>query len=283
MPFLLFCRYYRANSVRYATQPCEGICALNHYCAITRVDYREFRVCLESATGALSSSSPASGSTIFRFTLLLSVFTAFSKSQQRKLLLDWLQCLFHANMMAGRSLIKILGHSVVFLVHSVARMCLPLMNRPMYFNDLIDRRRPSRRRRHGGWNRMLVLCVSSVLIKLINCFETVRNYWMELSCCGDGGCCGGGGGLRGTKNAKQHRHSVMLQTQRFGRMLCTLIVSVLCYKPRSSSPLGTTSTTTKTTTTEPTINVCQSKLIIVGRRSHISHKSTGSTSVSAAW
>lgn len=267
--------------MRYATQPCEGICALNHYCAITRVDYREFRVCLESATGALSSSSPPTGSTMFRFTLLLSVFTAFSKSQQRKLLLDWLQCLFQANMMAGRSLMKILGHSVVFLVHSVARMCLPLMNRPMYFNDLIDRRRPSRRR-HGGWNRMLALCVSSVLIKLINCFETVRNYWMELSCCGDGGGYNGGDGFQGIKNAKQQRHSVMLQMQRFGRMLCTLIVSVLVYIPRSSSPLRTTSTKTRTTT-KSTINVCQSKLIIVGSRSHISHKSTGSTSVSAAW
>lgn len=183
--------------------------------------------------------------------------------------------------MAGRCLIKILGHSVVFLVHNVARMCMPLMNRPMCFSDLIDRRRPSRRRRNSGWNRMLALCVSSVLIKLINCIETLRNLWMELSCCGDGGGCGGGG-FQGIKDAKQHCHSVMLQTHRFGRMLCTLIVSVLCYKPRSSSPLGTTSTTTKTTTIS-TINVCQSKLIIVGSRSHISHKSTGSTSVSAAW
>lgn len=267
MIFHFFGRYYRANSVRYATQPCEGICALNHYCAITRVDYREFRACLESATGALSSSAPSSGPTIFRFTLLLSVLAAFSQSPQRKLLLDWLQCLYQANVMVAASLLKIIGHSVVFLVHSVSRMCTPLMNRPMCFNnDLIDRRRPSRRR-HSGWSRMLALCVSSVLIKLINCYETVCNYWMELSwSCGDGD----GGGCQGIKNAKQHRQPV-----------------VLCYKPRSSSPpppLQTTSTTTKTTTTtNSTINVCQSKLIIVGSRSHhISHKSTGSTGVSAA-
>jgi len=50
-------RYYRANSVRFPTQPCEGVCSLNHYCAITRIDYREYRQCLETAASALSSTT----------------------------------------------------------------------------------------------------------------------------------------------------------------------------------------------------------------------------------
>lgn len=50
-------RYYRANSVKFPTQPCEGVCSLNHYCAITRIDYREFRQCLETAASALASTT----------------------------------------------------------------------------------------------------------------------------------------------------------------------------------------------------------------------------------
>ncbi|CRL00115.1 CLUMA_CG013396, isoform A [Clunio marinus] len=52
---ILFSKYYRANSVRFPTQPCEGVCSLNHYCAITRIDYREYRQCLETAASALAS------------------------------------------------------------------------------------------------------------------------------------------------------------------------------------------------------------------------------------
>ncbi|XP_049291058.1 acid sphingomyelinase-like phosphodiesterase 3a [Anopheles funestus] len=56
-----FMKYYRANSVRHATSTCEGVCLLNHYCAITRLDYREFRSCLETAAKAMASKngSPA--------------------------------------------------------------------------------------------------------------------------------------------------------------------------------------------------------------------------------
>lgn len=43
--------------MRYPTQACEGVCTLNHYCAITRIDYREFRQCLETAASALASST----------------------------------------------------------------------------------------------------------------------------------------------------------------------------------------------------------------------------------
>lgn len=52
-------RYYRANTVRYQNDNCEGVCMLNHYCAITRVDYKEFRQCLEKEQSALRSSAIA--------------------------------------------------------------------------------------------------------------------------------------------------------------------------------------------------------------------------------
>ncbi|XP_055623192.1 acid sphingomyelinase-like phosphodiesterase 3b [Toxorhynchites rutilus septentrionalis] len=52
-----FMKYYRANSVRHTTQPCEGACLLNHYCAITRLDYRDFRNCLETAMALASKNS----------------------------------------------------------------------------------------------------------------------------------------------------------------------------------------------------------------------------------
>ncbi|XP_036335865.1 uncharacterized protein LOC118746170 [Rhagoletis pomonella] len=54
-----FGKYSRANTVRYQTDPCEGVCMLNHYCAITRVDYKEFRQCLEKEQSALRSRAPA--------------------------------------------------------------------------------------------------------------------------------------------------------------------------------------------------------------------------------
>lgn len=33
------------------------MCALNHYCAITRVDYREYKECFKTAASALASTS----------------------------------------------------------------------------------------------------------------------------------------------------------------------------------------------------------------------------------
>ncbi|XP_035917227.1 LOW QUALITY PROTEIN: acid sphingomyelinase-like phosphodiesterase 3a [Anopheles stephensi] len=56
-----FMKYYRANSVRHATSTCEGVCLLNHYCAITRLDYREFRSCLETAAKAMASKNGSPG------------------------------------------------------------------------------------------------------------------------------------------------------------------------------------------------------------------------------
>lgn len=69
--FLSTGRYYRANSVRFPTQPCEGVCSLNHYCAITRIDYREYRQCLETAASALASSRSNTGDMNNKILLLL--------------------------------------------------------------------------------------------------------------------------------------------------------------------------------------------------------------------
>ncbi|XP_055846321.1 uncharacterized protein LOC129912198 isoform X2 [Episyrphus balteatus] len=76
-----FPKYYRANTVRYQTDPCEGICMLNHYCAITRVDYKEFRQCLEKEQSALRSHSPAMQSCSLLI-LLLSVALSCNAAMQ---------------------------------------------------------------------------------------------------------------------------------------------------------------------------------------------------------
>uniref|UniRef100_A0A1A9WG54 Sphingomyelin phosphodiesterase C-terminal domain-containing protein n=1 Tax=Glossina brevipalpis TaxID=37001 RepID=A0A1A9WG54_9MUSC len=52
-----FLKYYRANSVRYHNDRCDAVCMLNHYCAITRIDYKEFRQCLEKEQNALRSKA----------------------------------------------------------------------------------------------------------------------------------------------------------------------------------------------------------------------------------
>lgn len=88
-------RYYRANSVRYTTAPCDSVCALNHYCAITRVDYHDFRHCLESAASALASNSMrprASVPIVTHIALILAIYSII-KCRQRKLLLEWLNFL----------------------------------------------------------------------------------------------------------------------------------------------------------------------------------------------
>lgn len=77
------CRYYRANSVRFPTQPCEGVCSLNHYCAITRIDYREYRQCLETAASALASTTRSvKGDMNNKILLLLIAFIQLLLHQQ---------------------------------------------------------------------------------------------------------------------------------------------------------------------------------------------------------
>lgn len=85
-------RYYRANSVRYSTQPCEAACALNHYCAITRIDYNEFKQCLKSAASALASSSGKPSCFAFsstHLTLTLAIYSVLNY-QQKKIFIEWL-------------------------------------------------------------------------------------------------------------------------------------------------------------------------------------------------
>ncbi|KAL5291313.1 SMPDL3B family protein [Megaselia abdita] len=55
-----FSKYYRANSVRHETETlCNEICQLNHYCVITRVDYNEYRKCLQPERDPRNSSTTA--------------------------------------------------------------------------------------------------------------------------------------------------------------------------------------------------------------------------------
>lgn len=85
-------RYYRANSVRYPNGPCEGMCAHNHFCAITRVDYDEYRHCRESAASALATGGAnvrAPLPSLTHITLLLAVYTII-KRHPRQLLFGWL-------------------------------------------------------------------------------------------------------------------------------------------------------------------------------------------------
>ncbi|XP_058462845.1 acid sphingomyelinase-like phosphodiesterase 3b [Malaya genurostris] len=70
-----FMKYYRANSVRHSTQSCEGVCLLNHYCAITRLDYREFRSCLETAAKAMASKNGSAGTGAIGIVLLMALLS----------------------------------------------------------------------------------------------------------------------------------------------------------------------------------------------------------------
>lgn len=75
--------------MRYPTQACEGVCTLNHYCAITRIDYREFRQCLETAASALASSTkPLIVDRNFNRIFLLTLTMIQLLLYQRKLLFE---------------------------------------------------------------------------------------------------------------------------------------------------------------------------------------------------
>jgi hypothetical protein len=90
-------RYYRANSVRYPTQPCEGICSLNHYCAITRIDYREYRQCLDSAASALASNTRPGVDVMSTQLLLLLIALIHLYIHQRTLLMQLFLIAIHVN------------------------------------------------------------------------------------------------------------------------------------------------------------------------------------------
>lgn len=163
-------RYYRANSVRYPTPPCEGVCALNHYCAITRVDYREFRQCLETAASALASSSKSSSSSITHYlTLILTIFVTF-KCDQRKLLFDWLHFLFDANISIMK-LILMLPSLMCLIIRNIFSKII--FNRT-HFSLLIDHRKSN-----SIWCekwRWWLMCVRIALIKTTNLFKLIFNF-----------------------------------------------------------------------------------------------------------
>ncbi|GLV41068.1 uncharacterized protein CBL_04592 [Carabus blaptoides fortunei] len=77
----VFSRYYVANSVRVYGSPaaggCDISCAHTHYCAITRVDFREYRHCLETAASALASASSNAHPLFFNVLLIAQIIVIF--------------------------------------------------------------------------------------------------------------------------------------------------------------------------------------------------------------
>ncbi|XP_068085178.1 cyclic GMP-AMP phosphodiesterase SMPDL3A [Anabrus simplex] len=53
-----FDRYHRANSVRLPPV-CDANCVHRHYCAITRLDFNDFRSCVQAAPSALAAAKAA--------------------------------------------------------------------------------------------------------------------------------------------------------------------------------------------------------------------------------
>lgn len=97
-------RYYRANSVRFPTQPCEGVCSLNHYCAITRIDYREYRQCLETAASALASRSRSINGDMNNTVLLLIIAFIQLLLHQQFVLSQFLLSVAHVQLNIVRGL-----------------------------------------------------------------------------------------------------------------------------------------------------------------------------------
>jgi hypothetical protein len=121
--FLLFSlspppgRYYRANSVRFPTQPCEGVCSLNHYCAITRIDYREYRQCLETASSALASRNKSMGDKNSRILLLLIALLQFILHHQL-VMTQLLASVTHFNSSIVKGFKTIASHLNLMNLHS---------------------------------------------------------------------------------------------------------------------------------------------------------------------
>lgn len=111
--------------MRYPTQPCEGVCALNHYCAITRVDYNEFRRCLETAASALASHgvrtcSPciAIVSTV-HVALILAIYAVAKYRHQCELLIEWLYIRHCVDGLVNIVLVKYVITFLVDLMHKL--------------------------------------------------------------------------------------------------------------------------------------------------------------------
>lgn len=126
--FSITFRYYRANAVRYPTPACEGVCALNHYCAITRVDYHEFRHCLESAASALASHGTRAHLCIpilAHIVLILAICAVVKCRHHCELLIEWL----YIRLVDGLVNILLAKCVITFLVDLVHKLRFKRLNR----------------------------------------------------------------------------------------------------------------------------------------------------------
>lgn len=114
--------------MRYPTPPCEGVCALNHYCAITRVDYHEFRHCLESAASALASHGTRAHPCIpivAHIALILAICAVVKYRHHCELLIE---CLYF-RLVDGLVNILLAKCVITFLVDFVHKLRFKRLNR----------------------------------------------------------------------------------------------------------------------------------------------------------
>uniref|UniRef100_A0A1A9VT22 Uncharacterized protein n=1 Tax=Glossina austeni TaxID=7395 RepID=A0A1A9VT22_GLOAU len=103
-----FLKYYRANTVRYHNDRCDAVCMLNHYCAITRIDYKEFRQCLEKEQNALRSK-------------------AIRSTLDRKSLYVFALVLLVMNMMRIHGILRWLAWNYTKVITNCQQRCQPLL------------------------------------------------------------------------------------------------------------------------------------------------------------
>uniref|UniRef100_A0A1A9Z333 Uncharacterized protein n=1 Tax=Glossina pallidipes TaxID=7398 RepID=A0A1A9Z333_GLOPL len=103
-----FLKYYRANTVRYHNDRCDAVCMLNHYCAITRIDYKEFRQCLEKEQNALRSK-------------------AIRSTLDRKSLYVFALMLLVMNMMRIHGILRWLAWNYTKVITNCQQRCQPLL------------------------------------------------------------------------------------------------------------------------------------------------------------
>ncbi|XP_037901368.1 uncharacterized protein LOC119645303 [Glossina fuscipes] len=103
-----FLKYYRANTVRYHNDRCDAVCMLNHYCAITRIDYKEFRQCLEKEQNALRSK-------------------AIRSTLDRKSVYVLALMLFVMNMMRIHRILRWLAWNYTKVITTCQQRCQPLL------------------------------------------------------------------------------------------------------------------------------------------------------------
>lgn len=114
--------------MRYPTPPCEGVCALNHYCAITRVDYHEFRHCLESAASALASHATRAHLCIpivAHIAFILAICAVVKCRHHCELLIEWL----YIRLVDGLVNILLAKCVITFLVDLLHKLRFKRLNR----------------------------------------------------------------------------------------------------------------------------------------------------------